>query len=183
MARELIFVSSVQKELTDERRALAAFVRGHPLLQRFFDVFLFEELPATDRRAGDLYLENGGTRHKPDKPDARRDGRETRQKPDKPDTTDRAPQRRLEERTRKPHRKGATKGPNGPSRPAPGRMPRPAGPAASRQKPAKPAMGSSPHVPRRAKRPEPRPKWLAKGSMSSSLRRRRKRDKNGTNGT
>jgi len=56
VARELIFVSSVQKELADERRALAAFVRGHPLLQRFFDVFLFEELPATDRRADDLYL-------------------------------------------------------------------------------------------------------------------------------
>lgn len=57
MARELIFVSGVQKELAQERRALAAFVRGHPLLGRFFDVFLFEELPATDRRAGDLYLE------------------------------------------------------------------------------------------------------------------------------
>jgi len=55
--KALIFVSSVQKELTAERRAVADFVRGHVLLRRLFDVFLFEELPATDRRADDLYLE------------------------------------------------------------------------------------------------------------------------------
>lgn len=55
--RQLIFVSSVQKELAAERRAVADFVRGDALLRRFFDVVLFEELPATDRRADDLYLE------------------------------------------------------------------------------------------------------------------------------
>jgi predicted HTH transcriptional regulator len=55
--RTLIFVSSVQKELAFERRAVADFVRGHVLLRRFFDVFLFEELPATDRRTDNLYLE------------------------------------------------------------------------------------------------------------------------------
>lgn len=55
--KELIFVSSVQNELAAERRAVAEFIRGHGLLGRFFDVFLFEELPATDRRSDDLYLE------------------------------------------------------------------------------------------------------------------------------
>src|SRR6266699_1397913 len=28
----------------------------HPLLRRFFDVFLFEDLPVSDRRADDVYL-------------------------------------------------------------------------------------------------------------------------------
>lgn len=54
--RELVFISSVQNELAGERRAVADFIRGHVLLGRFFEVFLFEELPATDRRADDLYL-------------------------------------------------------------------------------------------------------------------------------
>jgi ATP-dependent DNA helicase RecG len=55
--KELVFVSSVQNELATERRAVAEFIRGHVLLGRFFDVFLFEELPAIDRRADSLYLE------------------------------------------------------------------------------------------------------------------------------
>lgn len=52
-----IFVSSVQKELAEERRAVAKHVREDPLLRRFFDVFLFEELPAKDRRADEIYLD------------------------------------------------------------------------------------------------------------------------------
>lgn len=51
-----IFISSVQKELAAERRAVADFVRNDPLLRRFFDLFLFEELPAGDRRANKVYL-------------------------------------------------------------------------------------------------------------------------------
>src|SRR4030067_2801515 len=51
-----VFISSVQKELADERRAVADFIRKHPLLRRFFTVFLFEELPASDRRADSVYL-------------------------------------------------------------------------------------------------------------------------------
>ena len=51
-----IFVSSVQKELADERRAVKAFVEGDALLRRFFRVFLFEDLPATDRRVDEVYL-------------------------------------------------------------------------------------------------------------------------------
>ena len=51
-----IFVSSVQTELADERRAVKAFVEGDALLRRFFRVFLFEDLPATDRRVDEVYL-------------------------------------------------------------------------------------------------------------------------------
>jgi hypothetical protein len=53
---ELVFVSSVQKELAEERRAVSDFLRGDALLRRFFDVFLFEDLPASDRRADEVYL-------------------------------------------------------------------------------------------------------------------------------
>ncbi len=52
-----IFISSVQKEFSTERRALKDFILGDPLLRRFFDVFLFEDLPASDRLAEDVYLE------------------------------------------------------------------------------------------------------------------------------
>src|SRR3990172_7896946 len=54
---DFIFVSSVQKELQSERQAVRDFVRGDALLRRFFDVFLFEDLPASDRRADDVYLD------------------------------------------------------------------------------------------------------------------------------
>jgi predicted HTH transcriptional regulator len=57
MNKRLIFVSSVQKELAPERRAVHDYVRGDALLRRYFDVFLFEDLPATDRRPDDLYLD------------------------------------------------------------------------------------------------------------------------------
>lgn len=51
-----IFISSVQKELAEERRAVKSFVEADPLLHRFFTVFLFEDLPASDRRADAVYL-------------------------------------------------------------------------------------------------------------------------------
>ena len=52
-----IFLSSVQKEFADVRRDLKAFLLGDPFLRRFVaEVFLFEELPARDQRADDLYL-------------------------------------------------------------------------------------------------------------------------------
>lgn len=51
-----IFISSVQKELAKERRAMKSFVEGDPLLSRFFTVFLFEDLPASDRRADAAYF-------------------------------------------------------------------------------------------------------------------------------
>ena len=43
--KSIIFISSVQKEFQAERRAIADFVRGDPLMLRYFDLFLFEDLP------------------------------------------------------------------------------------------------------------------------------------------
>lgn len=53
-----IFVSSVQKEFKHIRLDLKAFLLGDAFLRRFVsEVFLFEELPATDRRVDQVYLE------------------------------------------------------------------------------------------------------------------------------
>ena len=51
-----IFVSSVQREFARERAALRDHVRSNPVLRRFFEVFLFEDAPASDRRPDELYL-------------------------------------------------------------------------------------------------------------------------------
>ena len=50
------FYRSVQREFAEERMALRDYLRGDALMRRFFDVFLFEDVPAADRRADDLYL-------------------------------------------------------------------------------------------------------------------------------
>ena len=56
--RYRIFVSSVQKELAEERRAVKDFIIHDPLLSRFiWDVFLFEDIPAGDRKPDDIYLD------------------------------------------------------------------------------------------------------------------------------
>jgi len=52
-----IFISSVQKELQAERCAVRDFVHGNDLLRQFFRVFLFEDLPPSDRRPDDIYLD------------------------------------------------------------------------------------------------------------------------------
>ena len=52
-----IFISSVQKEFTREREALRDYLCEDPLMRRFFDVFLFEDTPASDRRPDELYLD------------------------------------------------------------------------------------------------------------------------------
>lgn len=57
MASHRIFISSVQKEFAQQRRALRDYLRGDALFGRLFDVFLSEDVPAPDRRADDLYLE------------------------------------------------------------------------------------------------------------------------------
>jgi len=47
-----IFISSVQKEFVQQRLDLKAFLLGDAVLRRFVsEVFLFEEIPARDRRA------------------------------------------------------------------------------------------------------------------------------------
>ena len=52
-----IFISSVQREFAQERAALRDYLRGDPLMRRFFDVFLFEDVPASDLRPDSLYLD------------------------------------------------------------------------------------------------------------------------------
>lgn len=56
MVRLKIFISSAQKELAEERHVLKSYVESDPLLSRFFTVFLFEDIPASDRRADTAYL-------------------------------------------------------------------------------------------------------------------------------
>ena len=61
MDRSVIFISGVQKELRGQRRAIKDYVHGDPLLARYFRVFLFEDLPASDRPADDVYLGEADT--------------------------------------------------------------------------------------------------------------------------
>ncbi len=57
MKRYKVFISSVQKELAEERRAVKDFITHDPLLSRFIsNVFLFEDIPAADRKPDDIYL-------------------------------------------------------------------------------------------------------------------------------
>jgi len=51
-----VFISSVQREFAAQRQILAEYVRKDALLGKFFDVFLFEEEPACDVEARNLYL-------------------------------------------------------------------------------------------------------------------------------
>ena len=52
-----IFISSVQDEFAEERAALRDYIRADVLIRRFFDVFLFEDVPASDQRPDELYLD------------------------------------------------------------------------------------------------------------------------------
>jgi len=57
MKRFTIFVSSIQKELQEERRAIKDYILNDPMLKLFIsDVFLFEDLPARDQRSDESYL-------------------------------------------------------------------------------------------------------------------------------
>ena len=51
-----IFISSVQREFARERQRLGDYLRGDPLMRRFFEVFPFEDVPASDRRLDEVYL-------------------------------------------------------------------------------------------------------------------------------
>jgi ATP-dependent DNA helicase RecG len=52
-----VFISSVQRELQAARAALKSYLLGDSLLRRFVaEVFLFEDLPASDRRVDEVYL-------------------------------------------------------------------------------------------------------------------------------
>ena len=52
-----IFISSVQKEFKNERKALKEYINSDALLRRFFEIFIFEDLPASDRRSDEVYLD------------------------------------------------------------------------------------------------------------------------------
>ena len=52
-----IFISSVQKEFSADRIALRDWLRNDTLMHRFFEPFLFEDVPAADRRADEVYLD------------------------------------------------------------------------------------------------------------------------------
>ena len=52
-----IFISSVRREFALERERLRDYLRGDPLMRRFFEVFLFEDVPASDRRPDRVYLD------------------------------------------------------------------------------------------------------------------------------
>ena len=52
-----IFISSVQTEFAQERKALRGYLRGDPLMRGFFEVFVFEDVPASDRRPDEVYLD------------------------------------------------------------------------------------------------------------------------------
>lgn len=51
-----VFISSVQKEFAQERKALCKYIREDVLLCKFFQPFIFEELPAIDQTAQEAYL-------------------------------------------------------------------------------------------------------------------------------
>lgn len=56
MSKISIFISSVQSEFSSERQMLYEYLLSDPLLGRFFDPFIFENLPAVDQRSDDIYL-------------------------------------------------------------------------------------------------------------------------------
>jgi len=56
MKRLKLFISSVQNEFSRERKALVEYIMADPLLGRFFDPFIFEQLPAIDQRVDQAYL-------------------------------------------------------------------------------------------------------------------------------
>ena len=57
MAPTRVFISSVQREFEEERAALRNHIREDPWMSKLFEVFLFEDTPASDRRPDMLYLE------------------------------------------------------------------------------------------------------------------------------
>ncbi len=59
--RQTIFISSVQSEFEAERSMIAEYIRTDALFARYFEPFLFEELPAQDVSAQKAYLDAAST--------------------------------------------------------------------------------------------------------------------------
>ena len=52
-----IFISSTQRELAEERKAIVDCVSANPQLARFFSTFAFEfDVPVQDKRTDEVYL-------------------------------------------------------------------------------------------------------------------------------
>ena len=56
MKRIKIFISSVQSEFAEERAMLCYYIRTDALLGKFFEPFIFEEVPANEFPANHVYL-------------------------------------------------------------------------------------------------------------------------------
>ena len=56
MKRIKIFISSVQSEFAEERAMLADYIRRDALMGKFFEVFIFEEMPAANQSPSKVYL-------------------------------------------------------------------------------------------------------------------------------
>lgn len=50
-----IVISSVQREVARKRETRRGYVRQDPLMRRFFDVFPFEDAPASKRQPDERY--------------------------------------------------------------------------------------------------------------------------------
>ena len=57
MKKIKVFISSVQSEFSKERKMLFEYFLADPLLGKFFEPFLFEQLPATDQKVNAVYLQ------------------------------------------------------------------------------------------------------------------------------
>ena len=57
MRRIKIFISSVQSEFVEERRMLKTYISTDALLSSFFDVFIFEDMPAYEETVQTVYLQ------------------------------------------------------------------------------------------------------------------------------
>jgi hypothetical protein len=51
-----VFISGNQKELKKERLAVKEVILGNAVLRKFFDVFMFEDLPAKGKSPAMTYL-------------------------------------------------------------------------------------------------------------------------------
>ena len=56
MKRIRIFISSVQSEFAEERKMLCHYIRTDALLGKFFEPFIFEEVPANEFSALQVFL-------------------------------------------------------------------------------------------------------------------------------
>ena len=56
MKRIIIFISSVQNEFAEDRAMLGQYIRTDALLGKFFETFLFEDVPAAEASPRQVYL-------------------------------------------------------------------------------------------------------------------------------